>query len=105
MTAPDTPSHPVIATLCSMALILSMLAFLPSIVIFTGAVSVCLATSVVALVCIRTTPQLAIATLYWSAATFLASPMIVNLDGWAIGCLALVGLALLVGLSIHYDEA
>ena len=31
--------------------------------------------------------------------------MIVNLDGWAIGCLALVGLALLIGLSIHYDEA
>ena len=82
-----------------------MLAFVPSIVIFTGAALVCFITSVVALVCIRATPRLAIATLYWSAATFLASPMIVNPDLWAIGCLALVGLVLLIGLAVHYDDA
>ena len=104
MTATDTPSRPLSASMCSMALILSMLAFLPGMVIFTPAVVVCFVTPVVALACIRATPRLAIATLYWSAATFLASPMIVNLDGWAIGCLALLGLVLLIGLAVHYDE-
>ena len=92
MTVPDTPSRPVAATICSMALVLSMLAFLPSMVIFTGAASVCFVTAVVALACIRATPRLAIATLYWSAATVLAGPTIINLDPWAIGCLAWVDL-------------
>ena len=104
-TAPDTPWRPVAATICSVALILTMLAFLPSIVFFTGAVFVCYVTVPAALACIWITPRLAIATLYWSAATFLASPMIVNLDPWAIGCLALVGFVLLLGLAMHYDEA
>ena len=104
-TVPDTPWRPVAATICSVALILSMLAFLPSMVLFTGAVFVCYVTVAVALACIRVTPRLAIATLYWSAAAFLAGPMIVNLDPWAIGCLALVGIVLLLGLALHYDEA
>lgn len=86
-----------------MALILAMLAFVPSIVIFMGA-PVCFVTGVVALACIRATPRLAIATLYWSAATILA-PWIVYLGGWAIGCVALVGFLLLIGLAEHYDAA
>ncbi|MCE2423732.1 MAG: hypothetical protein J4F45_01280 [Pseudomonadales bacterium] len=79
-----------------------MLAFVPSMVVFTGAASVCFITIAVALACIRSTPRLATATLYWSVATFLAGPGIVNLDLWAIGCLALIGFAVLLGLSIHY---
>ena len=105
MAVRDTATRRIAATICSMALILSMLAFVPGMVFFTGAALVCLVTLVVALACIRATPRLAIATLYWSLATLLASPMIVNLDPWAIGCLALVGLMLLIGLAIHYDEA
>ena len=97
-----TRSRPVAATICSIALILAMLAFVPSIVIFTGAASVCFITIVVALACIRATPRLATATLYWSFATFLAGPGIVNLDLWAIGLLALIGCVLLLGLYIHY---
>ena len=101
----DTAWRRVAATMCSTALILSMLAFVPSIVMFTGAASVCFVTMVVALACVRATPRLAVATLYWSVGSLLASPMIVDLHPWAIGGLAIVGLVLLVGLSIHYDEA
>ena len=103
MTANDTTPRRGAVTMCSIALILSMLAFVPSIGFATGAASVCFVTPVVALACIRATPRLAIATLYWSAATFLAGPGIVNLDLWVIGCLALVGLVLLIGLAVHYD--
>ncbi|MCY3623399.1 MAG: hypothetical protein OXH68_17035 [Gammaproteobacteria bacterium] len=85
-------------------MILSMLAFVPSMAIATPAVLVCFVTPVVAVACIRATPRLAIATLYWSAATFLAGPGIVNLEVWAISCLALVGLILLIGLAVHYGE-
>lgn len=105
MRNPAPKRRPVAATICSIALILAMLAFLPGMVIFTGATIVCLATPVVALVCFRATPRLAIATLYWSAATILASPMLVNLPLWQIGCIALGGLALLVALLVHYRKA
>lgn len=102
MTANDTTSRRVAVTICSIALILSMLAFVLSMGFATPAVLVCFVTPVVALACIRATPRLAIATLYWSAATFLAGPGIVNLEVWAIGCLALCGLVLLIGLALHW---
>lgn len=102
MTANDTTRRRGAATICSIALILSMLAFVGSIGFATGAVLVCFVTPVVALACIRATPRLAIATFYWSSTTFLAGPGIVNLDLEVIGGLALVGLVLLIGLAVHY---
>ncbi len=88
--------------LCWFALVLAMLAWLPSLAPFTPAVLVTFITLPVGLACISATPRLAIATVYWSVATLVASPMFFDAPGELILSTLLGGMALGAGLSLDY---
>ena len=67
---------------CSVALVLAVLAYVPSLAPFTPAVLICFLTLPLALVFAWATPRLAVAAVYWSVATLVASPMFFNVPGW-----------------------
>ena len=88
--------------LCWIALVLAVLAWLPSFALFTPAVFVCFITLPVGLVYARAAPRLAIATVYWSVATLVASPLIIDAPNWLMLAVLMGGLALGVGLPLDY---
>ena len=91
---------------CSVALVLAVLAYVPSIAPFTPAVLICYLTLPLALVFAWATPRLAVATVYWSVATLVVSPMYFNVPGWlALLGMPLGGLALGLALFVHYRRA
>ena len=91
---------------CSVALVLAVLAYVPSFAPFTPAVLVCFLTLPLALVFAWATPRLAVAAVYWSVATLVVSPMFFNVPGWlALLGMPLGGLALGAALFAHYRRA
>ena len=56
----------------------------------------------VGLVYARAAPRLAIATVYWSVATLVASPLIIDAPDWLMLAVLMGGLALGVGLPLDY---
>ena len=101
LQAPDR-HHPIAATICTIALILSMLAFAPALAPFTPTVAVCMVTPLIALSTIRWTPRLAVVTIYWAGATIACSPLIWNLPGWSICGMVAVGFVLPIILFLQY---
>ena len=87
---------------CWIALFVAVLAWLPSFALFTPAVFVCFITLPVGLAFARAAPRLAIATVYWSVATLVASPLIVDAPDWLMLTVPIGGLALGVGLPLDY---
>ena len=88
---------------CSIALAFAALAYEPSRAPLTFAVFVCFVSLPVSLFFLRSTPRLAIATVYWSTATILvSSPMIFETPYWLFANAKGVGIALGLGLLLHY---
>lgn len=91
---------------CSVALVLAVLAYVPSFAAFTPAVLICFLTLPLALMFAWATPRLAVAAVYWSVATWVVSPMFFNVPEWlALPGMPLGGLALGVALFAHYRRA
>ena len=90
------------SALCRIALVLAVLAWLPSLAPFTPAVLVTFITLPVGLACIGASPRVAITTVYWSAATLVASPMFLDAPGALIVSTLLGGIALSAALSLDY---
>ena len=101
----DAPRGPVAATFSSIPLVLAMVAFFPTMVLFTAAVFVCSVMPAVALLLVSATPRISAATLYWSAATIAGSPMFWNLSFSLLMGIGAFGLVLLVLLLLHYLRA
>ena len=103
--SPDARRRLKAATASSIALGFAMASFLPAMVHFTPAVFICLVTPVSALSLARSTPRLAAATLYWSAATVAASPMFWNLPAEVLMGVAALGIVFVAALLVHYFRA
>ncbi len=89
------------ATGCWIVLVLAVLAWIPSFALFTPAVFVGFITLPVGLAYLQAAPRLAIATVYWSVATLVASPLSGAPDYLILATL-LGGLALGVVLPLAY---
>ncbi|MCY4514615.1 MAG: hypothetical protein OXC69_05750 [Candidatus Tectomicrobia bacterium] len=87
---------------CSIALAFALLAYEPSRAPLTIAVFVCFVSLPVGSLFLRSTPRLAIATVYWSTATILvASPLIFESPHWLYENTRGVGIALGLGLFLQ----
>ncbi len=80
-----------------------MLAYELSVAPLTIAFFLCFLTLPVGLLFVHTTPRLAMATVYWSVATFLvASPLIFDVPYWLFGSVQGFGTVLVLGLFLDY---